>query len=137
YRKFMDEVAEILRPGGVFLTVDGDMELQDENRNPLPLINEGDPARGPGIDAYPKIYGWLQAQGNIWESIGQKMVYIPLGAWEDNMSAKDKEIAEFMGQDIMRLIQSVRPLLLSYGWFNETVDKWTAGAHEEIRSLKN
>lgn len=43
----MDEVGEILRPGGVFLTVDGDMELHDENRNPLPLINEGEPVGFP------------------------------------------------------------------------------------------
>ncbi|KAG9048515.1 hypothetical protein FS837_012705 [Tulasnella sp. UAMH 9824] len=154
YRKFMDEVVEILRPGGVYLTVEGDMQLHDENRNPLPLINEGEPgftytvrifyaileamrARGPGIDTYPKIYGWLQDQGTVWESVGQKMVYIPLGAWDHDASPKDRKMAELMGQDIVSLIPSVRPMLLSYGWFDETVDKWSTGAQEEIKSLKN
>ncbi|KAG8922926.1 hypothetical protein FRC00_006849, partial [Tulasnella sp. 408] len=110
-------------------------------------------ARGPGIDTYPKIYGWLQDQGNVWENVGQKLVYIPLGSWDDDggslcmnrntpdayhlMSAKDKKIAELMGQDIISLIPSVRPMLLSYGWFDETVDKWSTGAQEEIKSLKN
>ncbi|KAG8923836.1 hypothetical protein FRC00_005796 [Tulasnella sp. 408] len=42
-----------------------------------------------------------------------------------------------MGQDIISLIPSVRPMLLSYGWFDETVDKWSTGAQEEIKSLKN
>ena len=31
YREFLDEVVEILRPGGVYLAVDGDMQLYDEN----------------------------------------------------------------------------------------------------------
>ncbi|KIO29851.1 hypothetical protein M407DRAFT_21104 [Tulasnella calospora MUT 4182] len=154
YRKFMDEVVEILRPSGVFLTVAGDMQIHDENHNLLPLIDEGEPgftytlrlihaildamrAKGPGIDAYPKIYSWLQDQGNAWEDIGQKIVYIPIGPWEDGMSSKDKQISELMRQDFLRLIQSVRPLLLSYGWFEETVDKWSAGAQEETKILKN
>ncbi|KAG8894856.1 hypothetical protein FRC01_012703, partial [Tulasnella sp. 417] len=80
-RKFMDEVVEILRPGGVFLTLAGNMQIYDENHNALPLINEGEPgftytlrfthaifdammARSPGIDAYPKLYSWLEDQGN-------------------------------------------------------------------------
>ncbi|KAG8912461.1 hypothetical protein FRC00_004469, partial [Tulasnella sp. 408] len=94
-------------------------------------------ARGPGVDAIPKIYDWLQDQGNAWESVGQKIVYIPLGPWEDDMSEKNKQISEFMRQNFFRMIQSVRPLLLSYGWFEETVDKWSAGAHEEVKILKN
>ncbi|KAG8912285.1 hypothetical protein FRC01_005177 [Tulasnella sp. 417] len=49
YRKFMDEVAEILRPGGVFLTVAGDMQIYDENQNLLPLINEGEPVSLPPV----------------------------------------------------------------------------------------
>ncbi|KAG8894813.1 hypothetical protein FRC01_012728 [Tulasnella sp. 417] len=93
--------------------------------------------RGPGIDAYPKMFGWLQDQEDAWESVGQKKVYIPLGSWDDSASAKDKQMADLMGQDIMRLIPSLRPLLLSYGWFDETVDRWGAGAHEEIKTLKN
>ncbi|KAG9048516.1 hypothetical protein FS837_012706 [Tulasnella sp. UAMH 9824] len=154
YRRFMDEVVEILRPGGVFLTVAGDMQVRDENYNTLPLIHGGEPGftytlrlihaileamrtKCPGIDAYPKIYGWLQDQGNVWESTGQKILDIPVGPWEVDMSAKDKHVAELMGQDMMRLVQSARPLLLSYGWFDETVDKWIAGAQEEIKTLKN
>ncbi|KIO29850.1 hypothetical protein M407DRAFT_69943 [Tulasnella calospora MUT 4182] len=163
YRKFMGEVVEVLRPGGVFLTVAGDLQIHDENHNMLPLIDEGEPgftytlrlihairdamrARGPGVDAIPKIYDWLQDQGEVWESIGQKILYIPLGPWEvdsrssppdRNISHANYFISELMRQDFVRLIQSVRPLLLSYGWFDETVDKWSAGAQDEIKILKN
>ncbi|KAG9048514.1 hypothetical protein FS837_012704 [Tulasnella sp. UAMH 9824] len=153
-RKFMDEVAEILRPGGVFLTLAANMQIYDEHHNELAPINEGEPgftytlrlvhaihdamkASGPGIDAYPKLYNWLEDQGSLWEDIGLKIVDVPIGPWEDDISEKDKQTSELMRQDLLRLIQSVRPLLLSYGWFNETVEKWSAGASEEIKLLKN
>ncbi|KAG8954565.1 hypothetical protein FRC00_005795, partial [Tulasnella sp. 408] len=133
----MDEVVEILRPGGVFLTLAANMQIYDEHHNELGLINEGEPASGPGIDAYPKVYNWLEDQGSLWEDTGLKIVDVPIGPWEDDISAKDKQTSELMRQDLLRLIQSVRPLLLSYGWFNETVEKWSAGAIEEIKLMKN
>lgn len=46
-RKFMDEVVEILRPGGVFLTLAGNMQIYDENHSLLSLINEGEPVGLP------------------------------------------------------------------------------------------
>lgn len=45
YRDFLDEVVDILRPGGVFLVVDGDMKLVDENFRIIDAQNEGDPVR--------------------------------------------------------------------------------------------
>ncbi|KAG8951596.1 hypothetical protein FRC04_005883 [Tulasnella sp. 424] len=43
YRKLLDEILEALRPGGVFLAVDGDMELWDENQQLVPTRAEGEP----------------------------------------------------------------------------------------------
>lgn len=43
YRKLLDEIAEVLRPGGVFLAVDGDPQLWDENLQPIHQIDEGEP----------------------------------------------------------------------------------------------
>ncbi|KAG8906438.1 hypothetical protein FRC01_008020 [Tulasnella sp. 417] len=44
YRKLMDEVAECLKTGGVYLTVEGDMNLHDEKGDLVPELSEGDPA---------------------------------------------------------------------------------------------
>lgn len=43
YRKMLDEIAEILRPGGVFLAADGDMFLWNESQQVVPLRAEGQP----------------------------------------------------------------------------------------------
>ncbi|KAG9048510.1 hypothetical protein FS837_012700 [Tulasnella sp. UAMH 9824] len=154
YRKLMDEAAECLRPGGVYLTVEGDMNVHDENGDLVPELNEGDPgftwtlrlvyavreamrARGPGNDNATKIYAFLQDQGPIWKTIGQKVIYIPVGPWEEKMSDKDRLTSEMMRQNFLRMVRSVRPLLLSFGYFEETVDKWSAGAIDEIENMKN
>ncbi|KAG8910890.1 hypothetical protein FRC01_006066, partial [Tulasnella sp. 417] len=80
YRKMLDEITEVLRPGGVYLAVDGDMHLWDENQQLIPFLVEEEPgftwtsrlfyamrdamrARGPGLDEYVQIYDWLQEQG--------------------------------------------------------------------------
>ncbi|KAG8998280.1 hypothetical protein FRB90_012341, partial [Tulasnella sp. 427] len=43
YRALMDEVAECLKPGGVYLTVEGDMNVHDENGDLVPQLDEGEP----------------------------------------------------------------------------------------------
>lgn len=45
FRHFVDEVAEVLRPGGVFLSIEGDMKLFDENLRPIRAEKKSDPVR--------------------------------------------------------------------------------------------
>lgn len=45
FRKLVDEIADVLRPGGVFLSIDGDMELFDENFRPITAQNESERVR--------------------------------------------------------------------------------------------
>lgn len=53
------------------------------------------------------------------------------------VSDKDRLTSEMMRQNFLRMVRSVRPLLLSFGYFEETVDKWSAGAIDEIENMKN
>ncbi|KAG8913493.1 hypothetical protein FRC00_002290 [Tulasnella sp. 408] len=137
YRKMLDEITEILRPGGVFLAVDGDVHLWDENQQLIPFRAEGEPARGPGVDDYVHIYDWLQEQGPIWESTGRERIYIQLGPWKEDATTKDKWIGEVMQQNVLWLVDAFRPLLLSYGFFAETVDRWSTNARDEVQNLKH
>lgn len=39
----LDEIVEVLRPGGVFLAADGDMRIWDENQQLVTDTAEGEP----------------------------------------------------------------------------------------------
>lgn len=125
YRKMQDEIVEVLRPGGVFLAVDGDMDLWDENQQLVPLKAEGEPgftwmsrfvcairdamrARGPGVDDYVKIYDWLQEQGPVWQSTGRERIFTPIGPWKQNMTPKEKYVSELMQRNFCLMVDSAR-----------------------------
>lgn len=48
------------------------------------------------------------------------------------VSEKDRYIAELMRQDMFRLIGALRPLLLSHGYFADTVDGWIKSIQQEL-----
>lgn len=52
------------------------------------------------------------------------------------MSDKDKYIAELMRQDMYRLTGALRPLLLSHGYFADTVDSWIKNIQHELAHLE-
>lgn len=43
YRNFLDDVSQVLRPGGVFLSLEGDLQLYDANFEPIVAENESEP----------------------------------------------------------------------------------------------
>lgn len=52
------------------------------------------------------------------------------------MSEKDKYVAELMRQDFYRLMEAFRPLLLSHGYFTQTVDTWITKVKEELAAME-
>lgn len=53
------------------------------------------------------------------------------------VSDKDKYIAELMRTDALRLSTAVRPLLLSHGYFAQTIDGWAAKVKDELAQIKH
>lgn len=68
---------------------------------------------------------------------------------------KQRKVGDMNRQNVLRIVNSFKPLLLSYGYFEETIDKyarlnrifhedkpiitfsrWTAKVHEELQGLK-
>ncbi|KAG9029513.1 hypothetical protein FRB95_005234 [Tulasnella sp. JGI-2019a] len=153
YRALLADIGRMLRPGGIYLSIEADLQLFDENFEAITAQNEGEPGftwlqkvahashaafkeRAPGgIDAGYMIPKWLQSM-DCWEETGSKKVYFAVGAWEDDMDERQRYVADLMSEDARTLCKSLRPLLLSYGYFPETVDKWVANADDEIRNVK-
>ncbi|KAG8855156.1 hypothetical protein FRB96_007194 [Tulasnella sp. 330] len=132
YRSLLGDIAEMLRPGGVYLSMEVDMRMFNENCDPITAENEGEAERAPGgVDAGHVIPEWMKGM-DCWEDSGEKQLYIPIGAWDEGMNPKQRAIAEMMKEDTLHIIDALRPLLISHGFFRETVNKLLANATDEV-----
>lgn len=57
--------------------------------------------------------------------------------WLFSVTDKETYISKIMQQNFIRMVDSARPLLLSYGFFDETVDRWIANTREEVQNMKH
>ncbi|KIO32955.1 hypothetical protein M407DRAFT_90994 [Tulasnella calospora MUT 4182] len=101
YRSLLEQAYNVLRPGGVLLTVDCDMLAYNENEEPIPAMNEDEPGfswmnlvltlafqaiskRNPNANAYLNTSRWIKEMGEKdcpWEEFGERVVWVPLGPW--------------------------------------------------------
>lgn len=93
----LNELAQVLRPGGVLLLGDGEMQLYDEHRKPISFAEPGQPGfswthrvffagynamknRGGNIDSPSMSPTWLRAIESLTD-VGWHKVFIPVGPW--------------------------------------------------------
>ncbi|KAG8928682.1 hypothetical protein FRC00_001683 [Tulasnella sp. 408] len=112
YRKFIQHVWKSLRPGGVFFATNGRLGCWDEHHQTLKVGREGDPNRNDQITYMDDIPAWLKAMKDAWEDVGEKPLWIPIGAWNES-----------------------QPLLLLQGHPKESVEKWAQNAKKELEEL--
>lgn len=63
-------------------------------------------------------------------SLADQQSYTP------TVGERSKYVAELMRQDVIRFTASVRPLLLTAGYFEETIDLWTERVQDELKNLR-
>ncbi|OSD08574.1 S-adenosyl-L-methionine-dependent methyltransferase [Trametes coccinea BRFM310] len=152
YPQFLESLAEALRPGGVVIVGDGDMQLFDEWQQPLSYVEEGAPGfswthrmffaaynamknRGGSIDSPSMCPTWLRAI-DAYTDVGWHKVFIPIGPWRQNVSPRERLIAEMLREDCLRYIAGLTPLLLSEGYLPESVEMMQREASAELRELR-
>ncbi|KAI0780653.1 S-adenosyl-L-methionine-dependent methyltransferase [Trametes elegans] len=152
YPQFLEELAQALRPGGVVIVGDGDMQLFDEWQCPLAYVEEGSPGftwthrvffaaynamknRGGSIDSPSMCPTWLRAIES-YTDVGWHKVFIPIGPWRQSADPKERIIAEMLREDCFRYIAGLAPLLLSEGYLPESVEKMQREAAAELRELR-
>ncbi|KAI0929195.1 hypothetical protein AcW1_006207 [Taiwanofungus camphoratus] len=147
----LQELAEVLRPGGILLLGDGDMQLYDENTRPMPLSEQGTPgfswthkiffaaynamkSRGGSIDSPSMSPTWLRAIDSLTD-VGWYKIFTPMGPWRyDN--EREKTVSEICRENCLRYISGMAPLLLSEGYLPEGVDQMLRESAAELRELR-
>ncbi|KAF8593600.1 hypothetical protein BDV93DRAFT_612179 [Ceratobasidium sp. AG-I] len=164
FEDFINDMGLCLRPGGVILIIEGDLEMCSYLRQPQALANgDGDPgkswmaratfeasksilARGGKIDDNVKQYPWLCANPLFRDQASVK-IFSPIGPWERGMNTplfysqtadetrKLEIIGELMRQNAIEFVAALRPLLISGGYPPDMVDIFCTGTEKELNEL--
>lgn len=156
FKDFINDMGLCLRPGGIILVVEGDLQLFSHTREPQEIAyGDGDPnkswmarmlfeafntmkARGSHIDANINLYSWL-CQNPLFQDEDWAKIFAPIGPWERGRTAvetrKLETVGELMRQNALAFVRALKPLLLSEGYSPETVDRFIAGTDRELAQL--
>lgn len=151
YPSFLNELAQVLRPRGVILLGDGEMQLYDEDKRPMSFVEQGQPGfswthkiffaaytamknKGGSVDSPAMGPTWLREVETL-EDVGWQKVFIPIGPWyyEDERS---RIVAEMLRVNSLSYISGLGPLLLSEGYLPEVVETMQREARAEIEELR-
>ncbi|CCM00019.1 uncharacterized protein FIBRA_02045 [Fibroporia radiculosa] len=151
FPQLLEELARSLRPGGVILLGDGEQQLYDEHKRPMPLGDPDSPEfswihkvfftsynamknRGGSIDSPCMNPTWLRAIDSLMD-VGWHKIFVPMGPWRYD-DEREKTISELCRENCLRYISGLTPLLLSEGYLPEYVDKMCREASTELRELR-
>ncbi|TDL19119.1 S-adenosyl-L-methionine-dependent methyltransferase [Rickenella mellea] len=156
FKWFITEVAKCLKPGGMFLMVEGDHNLWNSKKELQELAyGTGGPGqswyaramfeaaltmqkRGSDIDARMKLYE-LISSSQYFEDAGEHIHVFPIGPWEQGATPEDHQRKQILGilerQSMIDLVQSLGPLFISEGYPKELVDQFIKGTEKELNEL--
>lgn len=152
YQDTIHRVAQTLRTGGVLLLCSPAYNFFDENRQPLPIVEEGQPGwtacralidrvyelckgNGADLDAPSQWDKWLEASP-FYTSVGVEDIYVPIGSWLPNLDMRCQRIAQLTQIDASKVFPAFRPVLTLGGMEPATVDRWITAAVREVQEMR-
>ncbi|KAG9024275.1 hypothetical protein FS837_005435 [Tulasnella sp. UAMH 9824] len=152
---FFQNVWSLLRPGGLFLAMDGRPTTWDEERREISYEEEGQPGfswfrrmiyhmvetiitRNPTADVLDRITESLQGMGDdIWEKVDRFDLYLPVGNFDSQITSPGERLGgKLFTENMSRVPDSIRPMLLSGGLTPEEVDRLTSELRAELKEPK-
>ncbi|KIO17101.1 hypothetical protein M407DRAFT_246848 [Tulasnella calospora MUT 4182] len=151
YKDTIHRVAQTMRSGGVLLLSSGAYSFFDENRQPLPVVGEGQPGwtacqalltkvyelgrNGADLDAPSQWDKWLEASP-FYTNVGAEDIYVPIGPWSPNLDMRCQRIAQLTQIDAGKVFPAFRPILTLGGMEPATADRWIATAVREVQEMR-
>lgn len=149
FHGFLYDCARALRPGGVLLLATGSPQIYDRQRNPFPVVDEGETGFTHTQRTFGAVYeaslktgnynvhhaflwdDWIRDNPNF-EHIEARFDYVPLGEYELDMPAAKKEAAHKMRVAFSQILNSFKPMLVLGGMDQDTADAWVQASIEEL-----
>ncbi|KAG8985112.1 hypothetical protein FRB90_004929 [Tulasnella sp. 427] len=152
FQRFHRNMARMLRPGGVFITLDGRLTTWDEERKRIPYREEGEPGfspvrkmihhmrkvldtRNPNMELMDRLAECLRGIGDgVWEKVDEYNLYLPIGDWDSPTLSPNEQLGgKFLAQSLSMLPDSIRPLLLSSTLTPDEVDRLAMQVRVEMK----
>ncbi|KLO14679.1 S-adenosyl-L-methionine-dependent methyltransferase [Schizopora paradoxa] len=154
---FINEAAKCVRPGGVLLITEGNLEMQNENKVGIePAFGEGGPGqswlaracfeaynsmklRGSAVDSGTLLERWFRACPEV-EDVKYTEIYVPIGPWERGRTPEETQKKELIGtlmrQNMKEFVRSCRPMLTTSGYPPTLLDRFVRETDRELDELK-
>ncbi|KAG8958190.1 hypothetical protein FRC03_009372 [Tulasnella sp. 419] len=153
WEAFSYNVAQILKPGGLFLSGTGNTQFLNDRCEPYQVITEGEPG-------FRWIQKWFSAvheafvkqRGSEWplhqwhdiaernpnyKDVTSKQLHMPVGNWLPDGSRSDHQYAaELLRYNFIQIFKSFKPLLISRGYPEAIVDRWRIETVKELIGLR-
>ncbi|KAG8953891.1 hypothetical protein FRC03_011628 [Tulasnella sp. 419] len=160
FSQFLYNMAQILKPGGMLIMAGGMHQFYDETAKPYPNAIEGQrgfsalqrwftivrngykritaPVSEQPVDIFDLPFSWDQwasSNGNF-EDVNTLTVKIPVGDWHPGLSSEMAQAGELCRSDLLMLIESWAPTVISSGESPLLVEYWRAEAIKEVRERR-
>ncbi|KAG8932994.1 hypothetical protein FRC01_011394 [Tulasnella sp. 417] len=151
YAALCADVAQVLNPRGVFISLEADAGLYDKNKVKYGPQKKGDPdfswshelttayneatsKRNPGFSNLTKVAEILGKEvGEPWGTIEETTFFVPFGPYE-NGDEKERIAGRFMHQSVLKFPKTLQVLLLASGYDAEYVNRLSEMALDEIKN---
>ncbi|KDQ21624.1 hypothetical protein BOTBODRAFT_26057 [Botryobasidium botryosum FD-172 SS1] len=154
YHSLVDQISQIVRPGGLFIAIECEFIVYDEHKVYLPPHPLGHPqhawfvhffshlskamrARLGNIDAAPLLGSWL-ADHHAFEEVETIEELVPTGPWfppNTDEGHRMNHVAKLVQDDLITALASGRPLLLSNGMPSDEVDSLIDNTRRELADI--
>ncbi|KAG8953825.1 hypothetical protein FRC04_001455 [Tulasnella sp. 424] len=155
FPSFFKNIQRMLRPGGVFIIMDGPLTTFDEDRQPMECKEEGQPGfswfrktfyhmrevlvtRNPNMELMYRLTDCVRDMcDDVWEKVETFYLYIPVGNFDSpTISPSERLGGILLAENLSRVPDSIRPMLLSSSLTPEGVDRLAAGLRAEVKEPK-
>lgn len=154
-RKAILEAIRCLRPGGLFILIDGDSTLLDENKQPVRLASglteETNPSHSwmgrilaiisglawkPGYLKEILYSNWLATTANLDPDTIQSATFLSPIGWCGDEIEDGEEIGKMMYADMMAAFESARPMLTDIGIGSDAYETLRVRVEEEASASR-
>ncbi|KZT57484.1 S-adenosyl-L-methionine-dependent methyltransferase [Calocera cornea HHB12733] len=153
YPAYIEDLLLTLRPGGILLLAEGDLQLRNWDGNPADPDNSAMQrllfaaysalkGKGSTVDAGMQFARWLKehvAQPGGVTFVGEDLVWVPIGPWlqgTDERTRRLNYIGELMRRDSKLFVRALRPTLIEAGYDPALLDGWIEETDAELDGLK-